>query len=74
MKGIDIMNTNTMNKPVYLKSWNYDGDKVKLVYEDNAIIYVSKTDFDRAFGAIVSATKAEVLRDFVLKNDVKNSS
>lgn len=68
------MNTNTKNKSVYLKSWNYDGDKVKLVYEDNDIVYVSKTDFDRAFGAIVSASKTEVLRDFVLKNDVKNSS
>ena len=65
------MNTNTKNKPVYLKSWNYDGDKVKLFYEDNDIVYVSKVDFDRAFGAIVSATKEEVLRDFAMCNETK---
>ena len=74
MKGIDIMNTSIANKPICLRTWNYAGDKVKLVYEDDDIVYVSKTDFDRAFGAIVSASKTEVLRDFVLKNDVKNSS
>ncbi|MBQ3182179.1 MAG: hypothetical protein IJB57_00785 [Clostridia bacterium] len=65
------MNANTTNKPVYLKSWNYDGDKVKLVYEDNDIVYVSKTDFDRAFGTIVSATKADVLKDFAMSNETK---
>ena len=69
MKGIDLMNTNTTNKPVYLKSWNYDGDKVELVYEDNDIVYVSKVDFDRAFGAIVSASKADILRDYVLRKE-----
>ncbi len=69
MKGIDLMNTNTTNKPTYLKNWNYDGDKVKLFYEDNDIVYVSKVDFDRAFGAIVSATKADILRDYVLRKE-----
>ena len=71
MKGIDLMNTNTTNKPKYLKNWNYDGDKVKLFYEDNDIVYVSKVDFDRAFGAIVSASKNDVLRDFAMFNETK---
>ena len=69
MKGIDLMNANIKNKYVYLKSWNYDGDKVKLVYEDNDIVYVYKVDFDRAFRAIVSATKADILRDYVLRKE-----
>jgi len=63
------MNTSTANKPVYLKTWNYTGDKVKLVYEDDDIVYVSKIDFDRAFGAIVSASKVDVLRDYVLRKE-----
>ena len=71
MKGIDLMNTITKNKSVYLTSWNYAGDKVKLVYEDNDIVYVSKVDVDRAFGAIVSATKAEVVRYFAISNEIK---
>ena len=65
------MNTSNANKPVYLKTWNYTGDKVKLVYEDDDIVYVFKVDFDRAFGAIVSATKEEVLRDFAMCNETK---
>ena len=69
MKGINIMNISAANKPIYLKTWNYDGDKVKLFYEDNDIVYVSKVDFDRAFGAIVSATKADILRDYVLRKE-----
>ena len=69
MKGIYLMNTSTANKPVYLKTWNYTGDKVKLVYEDDDIVYVSKIDFDRAFGAIVSASKVDVLRDYVLRKE-----
>lgn len=71
MKGINIMNIITANKPIYLKTWNYDGDKVKLVYEDDDIVYVSKIDFDRAFGAIVSASKNDVLRDFAMFNETK---
>lgn len=69
MKGIDVMNTSIANKPIYLKTWNYDGDKVKLVYEDNDIVDVSKVDFDRAFGAIISASKADILRDYVLRKE-----
>ena len=63
------MNTSIANKPIYLKTWNYDGDKVKLVYEDNDIVYVSKVDFDRAFGTIVSASKVDILRDYVLRKE-----
>lgn len=55
-----------MDSKVYLNKWNYDGDKVKLEYKDGTIVYVKKTDFDRAFGCIVSATKDEIVRDFAI--------
>ena len=42
-------------KDVFLKKWEYAGDNVRLVYRDGTVMYVSKTDFDRAFGCIVSA-------------------
>lgn len=43
------------NNRIYLADWSIDGDRVKLVYSDEDIIYVKKVDFDRAFGAIVNA-------------------
>lgn len=49
---------------VFLKDWRIEGDRVKLEYSDNDKVYITKKDFDRAFGAIVNATKEEVIRDF----------
>ena len=51
-----------------MTDWSLDGDRVKLVYSDEDIVYVSKVDFDRAFGAIVSAEKHEIVRDFAIKD------
>lgn len=56
-------------KDVVLKIWNYEGDKVRLAYEDGTEVFVSKADFDRAFGCIVSAPKADVVRDFAVGED-----
>lgn len=50
---------------ICLEKWSYDGDRAKLEYSDGDIVFVSKADFDRAFGAIVSADKNDVIRDFV---------
>jgi len=55
-----------MDTSIYLDKWNYDGDKVKLVYKDGSVVYVKKADFDRAFGCIVSATKSDIIRDFAI--------
>lgn len=52
---------------IYLTDWNCDGNRVKLVYSDEDVVYVTKTDFDRAFGAIVNAEKHEVIRDFAIE-------
>lgn len=50
-----------------LKEWNYfDSAKVRLLYNDGTEVFVSKKDFDRAFGCIVSATKEEIIRDFAI--------
>ena len=56
------------NNRIYLADWSIDGDRVKLVYSDEDIIYVKKVDFDRAFGAIVNAEKHEIVRDFAIKD------
>lgn len=55
------------NNRIYLADWNYDGDRVRLVYSDEDVVFVSKVDFDRAFGAIINAEKHEVIRDFAIK-------
>lgn len=55
------------NNKIYLADWDYDGDRVKLLYQDDSILYVKRTDFDRAFGAIVSAEKKDIIRDFAIK-------
>ena len=52
-----------------LSCWRAEGDKVRLVYEDNTELYVTKEDFDRAFGCIISASKDEVIRDFAIDNE-----
>lgn len=59
-------------KDVFLKKWNYAGSKVRLEYEDGTEVFVSKTDFDRAFGCIVSAPKADIIRDFAIKEGENN--
>ena len=48
-----------------LRGWkdNEDGT-VTLEYSEGNVT-VSKQDFNRAFGAIINATREEVIRDFV---------
>lgn len=53
-------------KDAFLKNWNYAGEKVCLAYDDGSEVFVSKTDFDRAFGCIVSAPKSTIVRDFAI--------
>lgn len=56
-----------MDHKVYLEKWEYDGDNVKLDYQDGTSFYVSKKDFDHAFGCIISLTKVEAEEDFAIK-------
>ena len=49
-----------MAKKVHLKKWKIKGDKVKLTYGFLSSFYVSKKDFDRAFGPIVSGERDEI--------------
>ena len=42
-------------------------DRVKLVYSDDEIVFVTREDFNRAFGAIINASKEEVIRDFAIE-------
>ena len=56
-----------MTERINLNAWTDMGEKVQLGYTDGTILYVRKTDFNRAFGAIISASKEEVIRDFAIK-------
>lgn len=49
-----------------VSDWAITGDLVELLYSDGSVVKVKKTDFDRAFGAIINATKEDVLRDFAV--------
>lgn len=55
-----------MTKQIHLKDWKDKGDKVKLIYPKRRSFYVSKEDFNRAFGCIVSGERSEIKRDFKL--------
>ena len=57
LKGEKMMNR--------LNNWTIEGNTVRLSY-DNGELYVTKEDFDRAFGPIVSATYDDVKRDFAI--------
>lgn len=46
--------------------WKIEGDLVKLSY-DAGDLYVSKEDFDRAFGAIINAPYEAVRREFAVE-------
>ncbi len=59
-----------MEQKVYLKKWTDEGEKVRLDYQDGTTLYVSKVDFNRAFGCIVALTKDEAERDFAIKEAV----
>lgn len=56
-----------MDCPVYLTHWSCIDQFVFLVYSDNTVFSILKSDFDRAFGAIVSGSKEDIYRDFALK-------
>lgn len=62
-----------MKKRVHLKKWKIKGNKVKLTYGFLSYFYVSKVDFDRAFGCIVSGERDEIKRDFALNRKKKTN-
>lgn len=55
-----------MSNEIYLKDAEIMGDKVKLIYQDDSELFVSKKDYDRAFGPIISSPKADIERDFAI--------
>ena len=55
-----------MSNNARLQNWTIEADKVKLTYKDGESLYVTKKDFDRAFGCIVALTRAEAQRDFAI--------
>lgn len=55
-----------MSGETYLIEWEVEKDRVRMTYNDGETIYVGKNDFDRAFGAILNASKEDVIRDFAI--------
>lgn len=55
-----------MSNKIHLKKWESDGSQIKLTYEDDSVLYIKKSDFNRAFGAIISADKEVIKRDFAI--------
>ena len=56
-----------MTERIQLNAWTDMGEKVQLGYTDGTNLYVRKRDFNGAFGAIISASKEEVIREFAIK-------
>lgn len=63
-----------MEQKIYVKKWNYEGDKVQLEYHDGSTLLVRKKDFNQAFGSIVNASKQEVERDYAIKDHSTESA
>ena len=56
-----------MQKGIHLREWAVTGDQVRLLYEDETEVFIRKSDFDRAFGCIVSGKKEDIFRDFAIR-------
>lgn len=55
-------------RKIYIEKWETaPNDKIFLMYSDGEIVVVEKADFDRAFAAIINATKEDVIRDFAVE-------
>lgn len=54
-----------MSEKIFLKDWKKENeDRIKLIYSDDEVVYVSKKDFDRAFGTIISGDKDTIKKDY----------
>lgn len=50
-----------------LTEWNIvSNEKVELKYTDGSTLYVSKADFDRAFGNIIRLTKEVCEKEYAI--------
>lgn len=49
-----------------IKEWNVKGNVVVVSYDDGTDVHVNTLVFNRAFGAIINASKEEVVRDFAI--------
>lgn len=56
-----------MKQRNYLTKWERAGDRIKMDFLDGTILYIRKTDFDRAFGCIINLTKDEVEENFAIQ-------
>ena len=55
-------------KKVFIDQWEIGAnDKVLLTYSDGDVVIVEREDFIRAMGAIINATKEDVIRDFAVE-------
>ena len=62
----------SLTKEPRLKSFDLSAGEnvVGVNYSDGETVLVSKKDYDRAFGTMINASKAEVIRDYAIKKEV----
>lgn len=51
---------------ISLRSWQVIGDRVLLFWSDGSEFYISKADFNRLFGPIVSGFKEQIEKEFAI--------
>lgn len=56
-----------MTQRNFLIKWERTGERIRLEFLDESILYVKKQDFDRAFGCIINLTKEQVQADFAIE-------
>ena len=58
-----------MSERIHIEKWEIiPAGRVALHYSNGDTVYVHKSDFDRAFGTIISADYDAVVRDFAIPN------
>ena len=55
-----------MKERICLKDWERQGDKVKLIYEDGDVFYVSWEDFNRTTISFINGEKDIIRKEFAI--------
>lgn len=55
-----------MCEKIKLKDWQYEGNRVKLTYYDDSVLFVDKRKFNTSTGAILNASKDVAKDEFAL--------
>jgi len=51
----------------YLEDWEYDGDRVRLIYDDGSVLFVDKQKFNKSLSMIFNTTKNVVWSELAIR-------